>query len=94
MLRLILYDAPAELTEEKIRKTLRSQNGSVERYWDTKGLEDNMRFRFNTGKREQDTTHWVVEVEPELGHVLRHKNRVYIDARTILESVEWLTTMP
>lgn len=80
--KIIIYDVPAEMSEEEVVSALLAQNDSImQRYRDQPLDEEQLSLKFKIGKRGLETVNWVAEVQPEVRNLLRKENRVYIDAR-------------
>ena len=74
--QIIIYDAPANISENDILYALRRQNlQGIEKKIVTEGIE----ISHKTGKKDSETTNWVLNVKSEIRNHLIKQGRVYID---------------
>lgn len=72
--RIIIYDVPKDLTEEQLADAVLCQNKNICR----DNFNENFTPRFKTGKRNNDSVNWVVEVTPCVRNSLLKLNKIYI----------------
>lgn len=77
--RIIIYDVPADYETNDVIEALTNQNdlGGITK----QRLQDETTFRFRTGKRNDLTTNWVLEVSPKVRNELRRQEKVYVGLR-------------
>lgn len=73
-----IFDVPSDFSVEQCLDALYMQNSEILGDFLRGDLEKECKFRFRTGRRDQDTTNWVVEVSPVLRNVLRASGKVYV----------------
>ena len=77
--RLIIYDVPKELEEEEFAKAIFEQNEEVAS--NATEFAKCFKPKFKTGKKNSETTKWVVEVSSSTRKVLLNARRVFIGWR-------------
>lgn len=78
--RIIIYDIPVEMEEERITEALFNQN-KIDGINKESELSEHLAFKFRRGKRDEPTTNWVLEVSPKMRNTLRNMERIYIGLR-------------
>ena len=73
-----IFDVDMDLTEDELKKCLFKQNledaGISERQ-----VREDVKFRFRTGRRNEEVCNWVVECSPKIRDELISRQRIYID---------------
>lgn len=76
--RIQIFDVPSDMTSEACMEALYEQNNWVFKNISRQDLESNCRFVFRTGRKDMETTNWVLEVTPLLRNIMRSAEKVYI----------------
>lgn len=73
---IIIYDVPANKTEEEICETIYEQNISEE--YTRQEFSEKFKIRFRTGQRGRPTTNYVAEVDPCMRKKIIGQGRLYV----------------
>lgn len=74
--RLVVHDTPADLSEVRLVRAVISQNFEETQHAD---IEGKIKALYKVGPKGQKTESWVLEVQPEVRHMLLNKGRIYIE---------------
>ena len=74
--RIMIYDVPSDMTDQQVIQAVFEQNeGLID---SAKNLAMHFEPKFKTGKRQKETTTWVVEVSPEIRVSLLERRKIFI----------------
>ena len=77
--RVIIYDVPRDVKEEELSMAVFEQNNALAS--SASDLAVNFKPKFRTGKKDSETTNWVVEVGPDVRKVLLNARKLFIGWR-------------